>query len=279
LNLVKADIERLLDDVISELKANPLDVLSIGDKTGESEYLEHARCSYLRTLRDALQIADGLPFERKNIRILEIGAFLGVVSCVLARLGFRVTAHDIPEFMGNECLANRYHVDGVTTITSNLRNYSIPADSAAFDLVIMCETLEHLNFNPLPVMAEINRITNAGGYFYLSLPNLASLVNRVRLFAGDSIHNPISDFVEQLSRKSNMIVGIHWREYTVSELRELVELAGFSIINHYLFTTHKASLPARLLYALVPRMRSNQTVLARKVSDVNPGFHFCQATR
>jgi 2-polyprenyl-3-methyl-5-hydroxy-6-metoxy-1,4-benzoquinol methylase len=276
---MNADLEHLLNSVISELKVEPLDLLGIGDETGESAYLEHSRCSYLRTLKDVMQVADTLPLERNQIRILEVGAFLGVISCVLARLGFDVTALDIPEFMDNERLNRRYHHDGVTALSVNLRDYTIPCESASYTLVIMCETLEHLNFNPLPVMTEINRITNAGGYLYLSLPNLASLVNRLRLFTGDSIHNPINDFVEQLSRKSNMIVGIHWREYTVSELRELVELAGFSIINHYLFTTHKASLPARLVYALVPRMRSNQTVLARKVSAVNPSFHFCQATR
>lgn len=273
-----ADLEHLLDQVIAELKEQPLDLLSIGDRTGEAAYLEHARCSYLRTLRDVVQIADSMASLPRELRILEIGAFLGVVSSVLARLGFCVTAHDIPEFMGNERLLSRYHADGVTTISSNLRSYALPVDTAAFDLVIMCETLEHLNFNPLPVLAELNRALALDGHLYLSLPNQASLVNRVKLLCGRSIHNPIGDFRQQLTRESNMIVGIHWREYTADELQGLVKLSGFSVVSHIFFTTHNASLPARAVYAAFPKLRSNQTLLARKVETIKPEFCFCEAT-
>lgn len=276
---MSADLELLLDSVISELKDDPLDLLGIGDVTGESVYLEHARCSYLRTLRDIVRIADTMPLERYRIQLLEVGAFLGVVSCVLARLGFRVTAHDIPEFMQNDHLASRYGKDGVATIAANLRNYALPADDAVFDIVIMCETLEHLNFNPLPVFSEINRVLTPHGYLYLSLPNQASLVNRGKLMFGRSIHNPVIDFVEQLARTSNMIVGIHWREYTGDELEELVTRSGFSVVSHQFYTTHKASVLAHAAYALFPRLRSNQTIIARKTENSIPNFYFSEATR
>lgn len=279
LSINKADIEKLLDEVIAELKASPLDLLSIGDKTGESVYLEHARSSYRRTLHDIIPVAEGIASDRQSVRILEIGAFLGVVSCVLARLGFRVTAHDIPEFMENDRLALRYHSDRVTTITSNLRNYAMPANDAAFDIVIMCETLEHLNFNPLPVLAEINRILSTSGYLYLALPNQASLVNRTKLLFGKSIHNPVQDFFEQLDRTTNMIVGIHWREYTGAELEELIVRSGFSIINHQYYTTHCATAPARVAYTLFPKLRSNQTIIARKAQCTAHVYHFSEATR
>lgn len=277
--MTHADLEQLLDQVIAELKEQPPDLLSIGDRTGESAYLEHARSSYLRTLRDVVRIADSMASPPREFRILEIGAFLGVVSSVLARLGFCVTAHDIPEFMGNERLLGRYHADGVTTISSNLRSYALPVDTAAFNLVIMCETLEHLNFNPLPVLAELNRVLAQDGHLYLSLPNQASLVNRVKLLCGRSIHNPVQDFAEQLSRKSNMIVGIHWREYTGAELHELIFRSGFTLVSHGYYTTHKASIPARAVYALFPGLRPNQTAIARKSGEVVPAYHFCEATR
>lgn len=277
--MAHADLEHLLDQVISELKEHPLDLLSIGDLTGEAAYLEHARSSYLRTLRDVVRLAECMAVPPRELRILEIGAFLGVVSSVLARLGFCVTAHDIPEFMSNERLLRRYHVDGVTTISSNLRTYALPVDTAAFDLVIICETLEHLNFNPLPVLAELNRALTMGGHLYLSLPNQASLVNRVKLLFGRSIHNPVQDFVEQLGRSSNMIVGIHWREYTAAELHELIVRSGFSLISHAYYTTHKASIPARAVYALLPALRPNQTAIARKTGDIAPAYLFCEATR
>lgn len=76
-----------------------------------------------------------------------------------------------------------------------------------------------------------------------------------------------------------MIVGIHWREYTAAELRELLGLSGFTIVSHKFFTTHRASLPARFVYELFPRLRPNQTLLARKTAALNSDFHFTDATR
>lgn len=271
--------ERILDSVIRELLDEPVDLLSIGDSSGESMYLKHSHCSYHRTVRDVIRVADALTVERHTVRILEIGAFLGVVSCTLARLGFNITALDIPEFMDNERLKARYARYGVSTITANLRDYSVPAESGSFTIVIMCETLEHLNFNPLPVVGEINRVLSSGGYLYLSLPNQASLVNRIKLCTGRSIHNSISDFTAQLSSECNMIVGIHWREYTASELEELMICGAFSIVSHNFFTTHKASLPARAMYMLFPRMRANQTIVARKAAEAKSVFEFYEATR
>jgi hypothetical protein len=128
-------------------------------------------------------------------------------------------------------------------------------------------------------LAEVNRLLIAGGHLYLSLPNQASLVNRVKLFFGRSIHNPVNDFALQLDRKSNMIVGIHWREYTAVELDELLTMEGFAIIQHEFFTTHQASSPARALYALFPRLRVNQTVVACKVLEASSDFSFCEAAR
>jgi len=273
------DSERVLDSVIRELLDDPVDLLLIGDSEGESAYLEHSRCSYLRTVQDIVGIVDKLALERRAVRILEIGAYLGAVSCTLARLGFSVTALDIPEFMANERLKLRYARYCVSTLSANLRDYSVPAESGAFTIVIMCETLEHLNFNPLPVLAEVNRVLAADGYLYLALPNQASLVNRAKLLTGRSIHNPVSDFSAQLSRESNMIVGIHWREYTALEMEELLALQGFSIISHDFFTTHRASFPARLMYLLFPRLRVNQTMVARKAAQTTTAFHFHQATR
>lgn len=255
---------KILNTTIGDFRDNPVDLLNIGDAGGESLYLTNARRSYERTIRDVLALFANRPDEKRLIKILEIGSYLGVVSIVLSRLGFSVTALDIPEFMANERLQESYRREGVATLTANLRESHIPADSGEFDLVIMCETLEHFDFNPVPVLMEVNRVLRPSGAIYLSLPNLASLVNRVKLLCGLSIHNPINDFIAQLRKDCNMIVGIHWREYTGREIAELLEATGFSIISHYYFTSTMSILPARLLYVLFPSLRPNQTATARR---------------
>lgn len=276
---VRPEYHRVLDEVIGELHGDPIDLLDIGDDKGEAKYIDNARRSYLRTVRDVAGLVRRLDVAPADIRILEIGAYLGGVSCTLARMGFNVTALDIPEFVENPRLQARFVRFGVATLSANLRDYALPAEEGAFHIVIMCETLEHLNFNPLPVMTEVNRVLAPEGILYLALPNQASLVNRAKLLFGRSIHNPISDFAAQLSTESNMIVGIHWREYAPDELRELVEWSGFSILRHEYFTTHRASLPARLLCGLFPRLRGNQTLVARKTAEARREFLFRAATR
>jgi len=273
-----SELELTLDAVIADCDIEPVDLLGIGDQEGESKYLINARLSYRRTVEDVV----GFFPQRQSIsgepvRILEIGAYLGVVSLTLSRLGFSVTALDLPEFMQNERLKERYRREDVATLTANLRDYRIPATAEEFDLVIMCETLEHLNFNPVPVLLEINRVLRKGGVLYLSLPNLASLVNRVKLLLGQSIHNPISDFFAQLSDKDNMIVGLHWREYTAAEIRELLDKLGFVIEKQYFFTSNQPSFLARIVYNFAPFLKQNQTVIARKENFPDLKLSFCDA--
>ena len=267
---------KVLACVLQEFAASPVDLLAIGDVEDERAYLSNAYRSYRRTINDLVALfPQSTISEKENIKVLEIGAYLGVVSTVLARLNFSVTALDIPEFMNNIDLQRRYEDAGVEYLSANLRDYAIPSEAGKFDLVIMCETLEHLNFNPIPVLLEINRILKTGGKLYLSLPNLASLVNRAKLLLGRSIHNPVSDFIHQLGDDRNMLVGLHWREYTRSELFELVQAVGFSVDKFYYFTSHRPSLPASLIYHIFPSSRSNLTLWATK-KDSKMGQFDCR---
>ncbi len=267
-----------LDGVISGYQDYPIDLLGTGDGDGEYTYMVNARRSYQRTIADVVELfPERLSGSNEPVKILEIGAYLGVVSLTLSQLGFSVTACDIPEFMQNKQLQERYSRDGVSILSANLRDYKVPAPSEEFDLVIMCETLEHLNFNPVPVLLEINRVLKKTGGFYLSLPNLTSLVNRVKLLLGHSIHNPVSDFFAQFSDKGNMIVGLHWREYTAGEIQALLDKLGFIIEKQYFFTSNQASFPARLIYKFAPFLRQNQTVIARKENVPDLELSFCDA--
>jgi len=276
---IDSSVVKILDQVIAGYEKDPVDLLGIGDGTGEYKYLVNARHSYRRTVGDVVDHCFNRPSDDSGpIKVLEIGAFLGVVSLTLARFDAQVTALDIPEFVSNQRLQQRYRQSGVKFVAANLKDYSLPFDSGTFDLVIMCETLEHLNFNPLPVMAEINRILRVDGYLYLALPNLASLPNRFNLLCGRSIHNPLEDFVAQLSTQNNMIVGLHWREYVRDELLKMVALSGFKCVRHTYELPVVAGRLAFLLYRLFPTLRPAQNLLAQKHGDHNMIFHFTEAT-
>jgi 2-polyprenyl-3-methyl-5-hydroxy-6-metoxy-1,4-benzoquinol methylase len=201
-----------------------------------------------------------------------------VVSEALSRLGFAVTASDIPEFIGNLRLQALYRARGIDTLAVNLRDYQIPLADESYDAVIMCETLEHLNYNPLPVLLEINRILRPGGIFYASMPNLTSLINRMKMLLGHSIHNSIQDFEKQLSGQHNMIVGIHWREYTKQEAAEMLRYSGFELMQHDFFSL-RASLAGMFIYTFCKSLRPYQKIISRKKHRVQKEFTFHPAAR
>ena len=129
--------------------------------------------------------------------------------------------------------------------------------------------MEHLNFNPLPVLQEVNRITKTGGYLYIGMPNQASLRNRLRLLRGKSIYTPISASFAQLARVGNMIVSIHWREYTLPETVMMIEKMGYEITTAYFDSfentrTFGIKPILKTLFYTVPSFRPAQVVVGKK---------------
>jgi SAM-dependent methyltransferase len=263
------DYDRIVQDVIEEHKASPIDMLGIGDAVGEYTYLNSHKDSYVRTVRDVAELYKN---ERSNRHVLEIGSFLGTVSISLKRIGYKVSALDIPEFYQSSSLRSLYQNDGIPFKGVNLRHAKLPFDSNSLDIVIACEILEHLNFNPLPVLKEINRVLKDDGYIYIGMPNQSHIFNRFKFLLGKSIHNPIEDFFKQLDRSDNMIVGLHWREYTLMEAIQMIEKMGFETISKYYFTERghtKTSILKTVLREILfsyPPFRPSLVIIGKKVT-------------
>jgi len=261
------DYLQIVSEVIEEHKKSPVDMLGAGLNEVEYTYLKILHKSYNRTIRDINA------FVPKGANILEIGSFLGVVSVSLKRCGYNISAMDIPEFYRSESLRNLYERNNIPFTGLNLRKNSLPYTSGSFDAVIICEVIEHLNFNPLPMLKEINRVLKNNGHIYIGMPNQASLDNRLKLIKGISIHNPIEDYFKQLDKKHNMIVGLHWREYTMYETIDMLKRMGFETVQKYYFRGERMpkSLPNRLikstLFKLFPDLLPYQTVIAKKISE------------
>jgi len=270
---------KLIQDVIKGYKNSPIDMLGIGDSTGEYNYLNTHKSSYVRTICDI----DNLYKNSGKGNILEIGSFLGPVSISLKKIGYSVHALDIPEFYQSSALRSLYKKNAIPFVGVNLKKYNLPYESEFFDAVIICETIEHLNFNPLPILKEINRILKKDGLLYIGTPNQSHIINRIKLLIGKSIHNTIDDFFKQLDRNDNMIVGLHWREYTMNETIKMVERMGFKIIQKYYFMekgNKKKSifktLIKRLVY-IIPSFRPYQVVISKKKSEPTHDFWLTDA--
>lgn len=289
ININKTQVKNLVDEILLEYKQFPVNFLNENNPEGEFEYLTILKDYYIRTIFDIVEYTSKLP--SKSIKVLEIGAFLGIVSIALSKLGYEVVSTDIPEFISNENLQEKLQKNNIKFFDANLVHYSLPCLNEEFDIVIMCEVLEHLNFNPLPLIKEINRIIKVNGLFYVSLPNIASLKNRMLLLRGKSIHYPINYFVTQLNPRNPMIVGIHWREYTMYEINEMLEMLGFRIEKQYFFDwmddfsffnrkgfiSRLKFIFKKILYHFLPDLKENQTNIAVKVTNCQQMLLFNQA--
>lgn len=221
----------LVKRALAAFRSNPPDLREIGDQQGEIRYVESTTVSYERTVADILQLYSHQS-SLKNLNIIELGAFLGIVSKALSLDSASVIACDIPEFFDRANVKQYYQLMNLEIASFNLRNYKMPFPTSSQDCVIACETFEHLNFNPLPIFAEINRILKPGGIFYIAMPNGSYLLKRLRyLFTGNTPGFSVKELFSQLDPHDNMVVGLHWKEYSMSQTVEMVSPIGFEVVS------------------------------------------------
>ena len=266
------ELKEILHDIIINVYGkNPIILSNLWDDKGEKNYIDFLHSQYENILIDFNNIFNNNFNDR---RVLEISSFLGVVDIALAKIGFEVYTYDIPEFQNNSKLNELYSKFNVHPSSGYLKDVwqnGLPYPDDHFDAVILSEVVEHLNFNPLPVFQEINRILKKDGILYITTPNQVNLINRIKIILGRSIRNSISDSVTQLDQTQHTICGIHWREYTLEELIQLLEIMGFAITTYtFSHMTKKNTSPfiKKIFYAttslLCPKLADSITLISKK---------------
>jgi hypothetical protein len=98
-------------------------------------------------------------------------------------------------------------------------------DVGPYDLIVFAEVIEHLYTAPELVLGYLRQLLRPGGALLIQTPNAASLRKRVKLALGQNPFEPI-----RISRSNPG----HFREYTLSELTELLGRAGFRVRQHWM---------------------------------------------
>jgi SAM-dependent methyltransferase len=102
----------------------------------------------------------------------------------------------------------------------NIETERFPFADGSLDVVLFCESLEHLLMDPVAVLREIKRVLRPSGALILTTPNVNRLENVTRMLAGLNIYDPYSGYGPY---------GRHNREYNKHELRLLLDYMGFQI--------------------------------------------------
>jgi 2-polyprenyl-3-methyl-5-hydroxy-6-metoxy-1,4-benzoquinol methylase len=256
-NLEKSENKIVKDVIQAKSKYSP----KFENGVFYDSFMENAFC---RTVSDVNNIG-------KNLKVIEFGCFTGIVSASMQRLGHQVVASDVDFVLSDPANRAFFEAEHITTVPHDLSSSQpLPLPTEGFDLIIFTEVLEHLNFNPLPLISEFNRILRTNGFIYVATPNLASIYNRLCLAKGKSFMNPVEHLRWNLTPNSGMSVGLHWREYTKNELIDIFAEYGFSLNHHYYthlavnrssyFRKHLIS----LMYKVIPSLLPAQVAIFRK---------------
>jgi len=240
---------------------------------GEGEDPEAGR-AYLEThLPRLARTLDITPLPQTTRRALELGAYMQMTPALQCVLGYEEVRGGYLGTPNQEAVRKTATVDGKAVFSCRIDYFDaerdpFPYDDGYFDVVLACEIIEHLRLDPMHMLLEARRVLAANGTLILTTPSVASYVSVARAISGV---NP-----QVWSRYPVKATEIpHVREYTPSEIHDLMAAAGFAV--ERLFTepigSHNAEAWLGPLFdhlGYPKNLRGEQIYLvARKRSEVN----------
>lgn len=160
-----------------------------------------------------------------NGRLLEIGAGPYYATLLLRR--FRNYEMEFINYFGpafgkkaTQAVVSSHERVEFEFYNINVEEEPVPVPDDYYDVVLLCEVLEHFTNDPLKVLREIKRVLKPNGFLILTTPNVNRLENVARMIGGYNIYDPYS---------GHGPYGRHNREYTREELQKLLDHLGFDI--------------------------------------------------
>ena len=193
--------------------------------------------------------------------ILELGAAPCHFTAALALAGYPVIGVDIaPERA--QPIIDRF---GLQVLERDIERQTLPFPDERFDCVVLAEVFEHLRFDPLLALSEINRVMGPGGRLLLTTPNLYAAQTVLRFLAGRGLRDPVSAFAQI---RDIGHVG-HVREYSTAEIRRFLAQANFTVraldFQHYHYPKGwKGGIAYGAFKVLPRRFRTFQIIVAEK---------------
>jgi 2-polyprenyl-3-methyl-5-hydroxy-6-metoxy-1,4-benzoquinol methylase len=157
-----------------------------------------------------------LPHET---RVLDIGCHWLHHSMFYAKAGFHVTAADMRWVVEHDAHKSLAPAHGITLFgyddLASEGLSGLPDDS--IDVVLFCEILEHLTFNPVDFWKHVYRVLRPGGRIVLTTPNYYCLDGRA-FDLGRTLRRMGGGIrVDDLLLVHNS--GPHWKEFSVKEVQ------------------------------------------------------------
>ncbi|MGD0452351.1 MAG: methyltransferase domain-containing protein [Solirubrobacteraceae bacterium] len=166
-----------------------------------------------------------LDVDLAALHALEVGGFLGAYPLTLARLGIQVTLVEQYGYYHGalDDLAEYLAASGVKIWDVDF-TARLAGEPPRYALVTNMAMIEHLPDSPKQLLDNLRSCTAADGLLVVEVPNIACFHWRRRLLFGHTVHPDL----ETLYLSETPYVG-HHREYTASELAQLVQWTGMMV--------------------------------------------------
>ncbi|ACB49967.1 unknown [Crocosphaera subtropica ATCC 51142] len=174
----------------------------------KDNYYIQQKPRYFNSLKQVITI----PLSNSS-KVLEIGG--GQIVLLLNEMyGIQGAVADV-----NEKYQNSLAQFGINFRSCDLLHDDLP-ERDTYDLVVLCEVIEHMPVPPYIILEKIKQWIKPGGWIFLTTPNLYRLRNLVRLALGMRVFDTF--FIPEKGQ------GIgHPIEYSKEQFQWQLEKAGF----------------------------------------------------
>jgi SAM-dependent methyltransferase len=119
-----------------------------------------------------------------GLRVLEVACGRGGFVFELARAGAQVTGCDFSSAALRAATTRALHSNGHTSVPRLVQGdaQNLPFADNSFDLVVSCETIEHLP-EVRSALREMERVTRPGGKLLLTTPNYLNFMGLYEIYA------------------------------------------------------------------------------------------------
>ena len=142
--------------------------------------------------------------------LLDVGCWDGETTARYGRTLGGSSMHGVEVFAAQ---ARAARARGIEVAECDLETQPLPWGDGTMDVIVVNQVFEHLKNVWLP-MSEVARLLAPGGHLVFSVPNLASLHNRVMLAGG-------------MQPSSIRTFGPHVRGFTFRQTRAFLEYGGY----------------------------------------------------
>jgi hypothetical protein len=225
-------------------------------------YLNTLKYHYKKSFRELDQIIASNPACEK---FLEFGSHLAVNSIYAKSKGLTPTCSDLYTLGKDSNYRKWLYKNNIKYVQLDLSK-NIPLRNK-FDIIYFHETLEHIPYNPVRVLTNVNSILNKNGILNITVPNLFSLKNIFKLFCLRHPYILSNELIDVGSQSEK--TGIHWIEYEKKMLFKFLSSTGYHILSHEKailnYGNYSSYLIKRFLAIFFPFIYDQHRVIAQKI--------------